>query len=498
LLPAFALLSLLSVGCVDEKVVFRDRELFEQPPDSINNFLGYFDVAAKTPVCGNCHVGQTAVWRGTAHADAWASIASRPDPTPCQRCHAVSEEGNVVNVAAGINVVRHERYYDVQCESCHGPGLAHVENPDNAVASQAMLAPASVGVDLTTGCGQCHSGSHNPFVEEWSVSPHAGIQTTPAGRAECAGCHRGQAILAAWGENADYIEKDDAAHLPIVCAVCHDPHDARNPGQLRFTVNTVSVEEHLCARCHNRRTIPDSTSSRGLAPHAPEAALVTGEVTEIGWVPPGSLIASADSIRGTHGSAGNPTLCARCHVFAYETEDTITGGAIFTTGHLFRPIPCVDASGRPLPFEDTCGLSTSERSFAACTGSGCHFDATAAFSALTTAVGEIQNLADDLLSQLTQVDPNLDGAGGEIDGAAPPFTVADGSHFNYRLATFGSAEFGTNTVIGSTAHNPFLIRALLFESIQAMQDQYGVSPAGVPANTNWRAKVEALLSSLPE
>lgn len=486
-------LAAFAAGCVDEKIVFRDRELFEQPPDTINNFLGYFDVADKEPVCGNCHVGQTAVWKGTAHADAWAAIAARPDPTPCQRCHAVSEEGNALDVTAGINVVRHERYYDVQCESCHGPGLAHVENPDLAARP---LAPASVGVDLTFGCGECHSGTHNPFVEEWSVSPHARVVATAAGRAECQACHRGQGTLTAWGENANYIEKNAAEHLPVVCAVCHDPHDARNPGQLRFPVNTVSIEEHLCARCHNRRTVPDPGSSHGLEPHAPEAALVTGDVTGIGWVPPGSTLSTFDTIRGTHGSDANPTLCARCHVFPYEATDTITGTDVFATGHLFRPIPCVDATGKPLPFQDNCALTTSARSFAACAGSGCHGDQTAAFSALATATSEVQGLADDLMSQLVQVDADLETAGGEIDPTNPTFTVAEGAFFNWHLANFGGAQFGTNTVIGSTAHNPFMVKALLIASIDAMQTTYGVVPLKASANTNWDAELRAVLSAL--
>lgn len=491
--PLIALVALVFAGCVDERIVFRDRELFQQPPDTINNFLGYFDVADKEPVCGNCHVGQTAVWKFTAHADAWDGLqASGHAQAFCEGCHAISERGNALDTAAGINLVRHERYYDVQCENCHGPGLAHVENPDLA---ERPLAPASVGVDLTTGCGECHSGSHQPFVEEWSVSPHANVVGFAAGREECAGCHRGQATLKAWGENANYIEKESSTHLAVVCVVCHDPHDATNPGQLRFPVNTTSIEEHLCARCHDRRTAPDPASSHGLEPHAPEASLLVGDA---GWFPPGANI-DQGQIRGTHGSEANPKLCATCHVFPYEITDALTGDFVFqATGHLFRPIPCIDEEGKPLPFEDNCELSTTARSFAACTASGCHGDQTAAFSALTVASTRIQNLADDLMSQLLQVDPNLEDAGGEIDPTDPTFTVAEGSIFNWHLANFGGEQFGTNTVIGSATHNPFLVEALLIASIDAMQTTYGVTPVGAAASTNWDAELQAVLSRLPQ
>lgn len=495
-LSLVSLFAILTTGCTDERIVFKERELFEQPPDSVNNFLGYFDTQTKLTVCGNCHVGQHASWEATGHADAWNSLqASGGAQAFCEGCHAISELGNDVTVPAGVNLVRDERYYDVQCETCHGPGLTHVENPD---ASQPL---ARLAVDSTVACGECHQGTHHPFVEEWAQSPHASpfgeffpggcaVGACAAARPECQACHRGQGVLEAWGERADYIEKGSAEHLPITCGVCHDPHDATNEGQLRFPVATTSIEEHLCARCHNRRTAPDPTSSHGLEPHAPEADLLVGDA---GWFPPGATINQGE-IRGTHGSGRNAKLCATCHVSGFTVTDAVTGDFVFSaTGHLFRPIPCLDAEGKPLPFENGCELSTTARSFASCTDAACHGDEQAAFSALTAATTRIQLRADELLSQLVQVDPNLEDAGGEIDPNEPTFTVAEGAFFNYNLATFGSQLFGTNTVVGSSVHNPFLVEALLIASIQAVIDQYGISPSTVDLATNWRVELQAVL-----
>lgn len=488
---AFLVLSLMVLGplaCTDEKIVFRDRELFQQPPDTVNFFLGYFDTEEKLTACGNCHVGQQSGWEGTAHADAWAGLQSSPGAQAfCEGCHAVSQEGNTLDEPAGINLVRNEQYYDVQCENCHGPGFEHVQNPDVA---ERPLAPAAVGVDLGTGCGECHSDTHHPFVEEWSQSPHANVVSFAAAREECAGCHRGQTTLETWGEDADYLEKDSSDPLPVVCAVCHDPHSARHEGQLRFPVNTTSIEEHLCARCHNRRTAPDPASSHGLEPHSPESALLVGDA---GWFPPGANI-DQGQIRGTHGSERNERLCATCHIAAFTVTDPETGDFAFqATGHLFRPIPCIDAEGKPTPFEDGCALSLDTRSYAACTESGCHGDEQAAFSALVSAVNDIQQKADQLLSQLEQVDPNLEEAGGEIDPENPAFTVAEGAFFNYHLANFGGEAFGTNTVIGSATHNPFLVRALLIASMQAVENEYGVTPVGVRPGTDWDAELQAVI-----
>ena len=489
-LAAVGLLGFVIVlsGCTD--VVFRDRELFDAPPDTINNFLGYFDVEDKMTVCGNCHVGKQSGWEATAHADAWETLQANPGAQGfCEGCHTISENGNILVDAAGYNLVQDERYHDVQCESCHGPGLEHVLNPDAAVNQP--LASGLVGSALTNGCGDCHQGTHHGFVDEWEQSPHAQVVSYPAGREECQGCHRGQQVIERFGENDNYIEKESTDHLAIVCIVCHDPHDATNDHQLRKPVNTSSIEEHLCAQCHNRRTVPDPASSHGLEPHSPESALLVGDA---GWFPPGANI-NQGQIRGTHGSERNPELCATCHVSSFTVTDPATGDHVFSvTGHLFRPIPCLDAAtGIPLPFENACALSTTERSYEACTASGCHGDQTAAFSALTAATMRIQTQADDLHAQLLIVDPNLEDAGGEIDPANPTFTVAEGAFFNYHLAIFGNTDFGTNTVVGSSVHNPFLVEALLLASQQAVEDTYGVAPSpGGPA-IDYDAKIQAVL-----
>jgi hypothetical protein len=236
-------------GCSDdEKIVFRDRDVFNPPPDAASGFLGYFKPEEKLTACGNCHVGTQTEWETTAHSGAYETLAtSGSDQAFCYGCHTVNQRGNAETVASGWDAVQHEAYHDVQCESCHGEGLAHVENPD---ASQ-PIASLSLGASFDQNCAECHSGAHHPFAEEWSQSAHAGVVTSAAGRAECAGCHRGQGILEAWGVDSEYLEKDSAEHMAITCGVCHDPHSHKYDGQLRFPVNTNSPELHLCARCHN-------------------------------------------------------------------------------------------------------------------------------------------------------------------------------------------------------------------------------------------------------
>jgi predicted CXXCH cytochrome family protein len=438
-------------------------EQFNPPPDESSGMLGYHDPAAGQTTCGNCHVGMQAEWETTAHAHAYATLESSGQAQSfCYECHTVSDQGNPLANPAGWNVVQSEAYHDVQCENCHGAGLDHVTNPDATQPVPSLAVPAA----FDNGCAECHSGAHHPFADEWSLSKHAEVVTVAAGRTECAGCHRGQNILEAWGEDANYLEKDATEHLAITCGVCHDPHETRNEGQLRFPVNTNSPELHLCARCHDRRTVPDPNSSSGLSPHAPETDLLLGVA---GWFPPGANI-DPGQIIASHGTEGNEKLCASCHVNKFTVTDPMSGDFVFNaTGHLFRAIPCVDAQGIPTEEKD-CNYTTTDRSFLACATTGCHATVDAAESALLLASTRIQNDADDLLGQLTVVDPNLNTAGGEIDPTTPTFTTAEGAYFNYRLATFGGG------VHGSATHNPFLTEALLLASIDAVEAEYGVPP----------------------
>lgn len=476
---------LLLAACEDTKIIEVERPFFPQPIEAAGGMLGYDEIDAKLTVCGNCHVGQQGEWEETAHADAWASLqASGHASESCENCHTISENGNVATGEVGYASTQDERFHDVQCESCHGPGGPHVSNPDatQPLASLSVdfgaQAGATFGRSMFTaqandfGCADCHEGTHHPFVEEWAQSPHAGVVQSAAGNASCQRCHRGQGTLLAWGENADYLEKNSSEHLPVVCAVCHDPHDGSNDGQLRFPVTTTDLESNLCAQCHNRRTIPDPNSSHGLEPHSPEAALLVGDA---GYFFPGTQI-NAGQIRGTHGSERNTRSCATCHVQMEEITDRATGAFVFNSvGHLFRPIPCVDGQGIPQPFSVQCPLTTEARSFSGCTGGACHGSEQAAASALTAASTRIQRFVDELHDLLEEVDPNLAAPGGPIDPANPTFTVAEGAFFNLELAIFGNADNNTNTVLGSATHNPFLMESLLIISIQQVEEEYGVN-----------------------
>jgi predicted CXXCH cytochrome family protein len=460
-LALVALPVMFLAGCVDEDTVFNDGPFSDDAPASAGGFLGYLQGQAGEPTCAQCHAAPQSQWTGTAHAHAWEGLQSSDHANEsCEDCHTVSELGNAATESVGWTATGDKRYLDVQCESCHGAGESHVLSPENIKP----LPSLAVDTLLTNGCGECHTDDHHPFVEQWELSKHSEVVGFAASRVECAGCHRGQGTLLAWGVRSDYVEKDSEQPLAVVCGVCHDPHDATFEGQLRFPVNTPDVTLHLCARCHNRRSNPDPSSSHGLEPHSPETELLVGEA---GWIPPGSGLALG-TVVPTHGSASNEKLCATCHLAMFRVTDELTGDFVFqAVGHTFQAIPCLDEAGIPTGEHD-CPLTTEARTFAACVDSGCHSSEEGAAAILNLRGGASEGFAEDLLTLLLEVDPNLDDPGGEIDAGVATFTVAEGAFFNYNLAMHGG------DVHGSATHNGPWIRSLLLASIAAVEDEYGV------------------------
>jgi predicted CXXCH cytochrome family protein len=437
-----------------ERIVYQDRPAFTGPPTGAAGFLGFSSPETKRTTCGNCHSGKQAAWQQTAHASAWSDlVASGAQARECESCHSVSARGNATtDTTAGWVGTHNARYHDVQCESCHGPGLVHVTNPD--IATNKPLASIAVGPTLTNGCGECHSGAHQPFVEQWAKSRHARVIDSRATNASCQGCHEPRAVLAAWGVKSNFAEISNTAppYMAITCVVCHDPHDARNPKQLRFPVDVPQLESNLCMKCHYRRAVPEVTSSSG--PHSPQGPVLLGEA---GWFPP-NFEFPPGSLVGSHGSDRNPKLCATCHVNRYEVADKATGKFAFrATGHSFQAIPCVGAQGIPT---DSTACDDTARSFKACVS--CHLSETAARSARAVAKLRLASLADQIDSLLKRVPSN------QFSTTDNKITTAEGSRFNMQLAR----EPGT------PIHNPFLVEALLLGSIRQIGIDYGVTGGG--------------------
>lgn len=117
-------------------------------------------VTAQT--CGACHQQELAAWNQSAHAQAFAALEKRQQhfASQCIGCHTTGYERGGFEQAL---VTPH--LSNVQCESCHGPGQAHIADP---MRPYGQVATPHV-------CVSCHTHSDSPafdFAASWAKIKH--------------------------------------------------------------------------------------------------------------------------------------------------------------------------------------------------------------------------------------------------------------------------------------------------------------------------------------
>ncbi len=216
----------------------------------------------------------------------------------CATCH----EG----YAASIQASKHGQAKDARtpaaaqgCESCHGPGEAHANDPEKVKPQRFDKLSAKA---VTETCTTCHNRGPHAL---WEGSAHESRNVS------CVSCHSVHKPKSATAQlkavnqqqqcmscHRDKVAKlDRSGHMPVregkmECASCHNPHGSTNVRLLKAG-NTINES---CATCH--------TEKRG--PFLFEHAGVSGE--------------SCATCHDPHGSnndrmlvAKMPFLCQRCH-----------------------------------------------------------------------------------------------------------------------------------------------------------------------------------------
>jgi DmsE family decaheme c-type cytochrome len=186
------------------------------------------------------------------------------------------------------------------CESCHGPGSRHVEDPgdDATIRKFPKLSPR----DASASCLACHTKASHAL---WEGSTHDGRNVScvtchsvhnPASpraqlkaadeRSLCITCHRTQVL-----------KVSRVSHMPVpegrmMCSSCHNPHGSTNVRLLKIG-NWVNES---CVSCHVEKRGPF------LFEHAAGRE-------------------SCVTCHDPHGSssekmlvARSPMLCQRCHI----------------------------------------------------------------------------------------------------------------------------------------------------------------------------------------
>lgn len=186
------------------------------------------------------------------------------------------------------------------CESCHGPGGRHIEDP--AAPGTLRKFDRITAAEASAACVSCHNkGQHR----QWEGSAH------DARNVSCVTCHsvhepksdRAQLKTATQVETCATCHKVQStkvkrsAHMPVregkmECSSCHNPHGSTNVKNLRVG-NYVNES---CVSCHTEKRGPF------LFEHAAGRE-------------------SCVSCHDPHGSSNDrmlvaklPMLCQRCHV----------------------------------------------------------------------------------------------------------------------------------------------------------------------------------------
>ncbi|MGC9940474.1 MAG: multiheme c-type cytochrome [Verrucomicrobiota bacterium] len=322
--------------------------------------------------CELCHSGgqiaedKWSTWSQTLHAqvfsneiDGDANFKGAPMLQECLQCHTTGYDPNTNATDGGFynlatlanwtipavltngNYVSMETHYpslaglaNVQCESCHGPGSAHVSllgdtnNPNWP----------SISVSEAVGdCNQCHDAApYHAYGTEWLNSVHAVTTTDPAGNASCVGCHTAYGFIARVGGITNNV---NLSYMPIDCQACHEPHGAtvptNNPHMIRTlasvtlqdgTVVTNGGEGLLCMECHQSRekaaTAATTYASHFGPHHGPQADMLEG----VNGYNYGGVIPSSD-----HASISN--TCVACHMQIIPSSDP---GFLHAGSHTFE------------------------------------------------------------------------------------------------------------------------------------------------------------------
>jgi hypothetical protein len=118
---------------------------------------------AGSQACLKCHEKAFTVWRHSAHAHALADLevqghAKDPD---CLHCHVTALE----SLAGFYSRTKTPNLANVTCESCHGPGATHAQNPKTVPLPK-------VGAK---SCLKCHGTENSPnfnFEKYWARISH--------------------------------------------------------------------------------------------------------------------------------------------------------------------------------------------------------------------------------------------------------------------------------------------------------------------------------------
>jgi DmsE family decaheme c-type cytochrome len=236
---------------------------------------------------------------GNAVADPQGSGAALPDGwvghAVCVDCHGEQKlpiHGALLGAAKGPQI---------ECESCHGSGAAHVQDPSASPMPALGSLPAE---EATRACLTCHA---LPFEDDGLQHQHARVGL------RCTECH---------DIHGDGKEKALLRHDPTTtCTACHGSVAAEMHQVSHHPIDDGRLD---CATCH----IPDLEATRARAPRGVNSMCVTchdehDALVPYEHVPLNEVTLEGEGCTACHAPHGSPharllrrpgdALCLQCH-----------------------------------------------------------------------------------------------------------------------------------------------------------------------------------------
>jgi DmsE family decaheme c-type cytochrome len=232
----------------------------------------------------------------------------------CVGCHS-GYDSNVAPTKHGFKANTRTPMAQQGCESCHGAGEAHVNDPEKVKPIQFAKVPAE---QANAQCVTCHNRGDHAL---WSGSQHENRNV------KCADCHsvhkaEGPGLLRAKTQQATCAtchqgitnKQQRFNHMPVregkmACSSCHNVHGSVNVKLLR----AGTTVDQSCTSCHTEKRGPF------LWEHAP-------------------VVDSCTTCHDSHGSnndrmlvARMPFLCQRCHVTSRHPPTVYEGSTLMTS-----------------------------------------------------------------------------------------------------------------------------------------------------------------------
>ncbi len=113
--------------------------------------------------CQGCHPTEFASWAASPHAHAVRTLETKGqgDSAECLKCHTTAFDlpGGFEKTARPAD---HPDLARVGCESCHGPGEAHIEKDAKKIGTIISLGDKCDSCVILLICGGCHDDANDP------------------------------------------------------------------------------------------------------------------------------------------------------------------------------------------------------------------------------------------------------------------------------------------------------------------------------------------------